>query len=371
MKSLILTILVLIFSINFSYSQNTQNISDTEDQPKGLLYAYAWFDYFYKIGGDTLNWGKGEFSKEPRDANAFTFRRVYLGYDHQISDNVVGKILLEGHDKSTISTGDRGVFIKSMHVQLNGLVPNSSIYIGQFLTPSWSYSSEPIWGYRSIEKTVTDFHGLGNSNDLGLMLMGNFDRAGLFGYSLMVGNGTGTKAENNKYKKFYGFLNAKPLDKKMHIEVYGDFQQIDPVRSTYTMKFLTAYKSDNFSIGVDAVRQVQQKFYTADDSDIIPLGVSLFAHGTLVDNKLRAFGRVDYFNPDMDFTNSRVYANDENYYDQIFVTAGLDWSPLKNFKIQPNFWLNFYQDKRDVKVDRKADVVGRLTFVYSFSNPLF
>lgn len=371
MKLLKLIALFLILTSSYSFSQTSQSNTDTKEKPKGNLYAYAFFDYYYKVAGDTLNWGRGEFSKDPVDAQAFTFRRVYLGYNHQLSENISGRILLEGTDHSTITTGDRGVFIKSMYITIDDVVQNASIYLGHFLTPTWSYSGEPHWGYRSIDKSVTDFRGLGNSNDLGVMLIGNFDRAGLFGYAAMIGNGTGSKAENNKYKKFYGFLNTNPLDKKLYIETYGDFQQIDPVRSIYTMKLLTTYRTDKFSIGVDAVRQVQQKFYTADESDIIPFGVSLFAHGTLIDKKLRAFGRVDYFNPDLDFNNDRVYSNPENYYDQIFVTFGLDWSPIKDFKILPNVWLNLYQDKRDVKIDRKADVVGRLTFQYNFNSNLF
>jgi hypothetical protein len=371
MKKLNLILLITITASTFSFGQYSQNNFNTQEKPKGNLYAYAYFDYFYKFDGDTANWGRGEFSREPKDAQAFTFRRIYLGYNHQLTDNISGRILLEGSDKSTITTGDRGVFIKAMYVAINDVVPNASIYVGQAPTPTWSFTGEPLWGYRSVEKSITDFRGLGGSNDLGVMLMGDFDRSGLFGYSIMIGNGTGSKAENNKYKKFYGFLSAKPFDKKLYLETYGDFQQIDPVRSIYTMKFLTAFKTEKFTVGVETIRQVQRKFYAFDDTDIIPLGISFFTHGSLIDKKLKAFGRVDYFNPDMEFTNDRVYSNTENFYDQIFVTAGLDWSPVKDFRVQPNIWLNFYNDKRQIAIDRKADIVGRFTFYYTFTSNIF
>lgn len=119
------------------------------------------------------------------------------------------------------------------------------------------------------------------------------------------------------------------------------------------MKPLTTYRTEILFIGADSVRQVQSKFYTTDESVIIPLGVSFFAYGTLIDKILRSFGRVDYFNPDIDFSNDRVYSNAENYYDQIFVTAGL---LFKDFKIQPNIRLIIYNDTREIAVDRKAEL---------------
>jgi len=63
--------------------------------------------------------------------------------------------------------------------------------------------------------------GMGIPSDLGISSRGTFDKQGNYGFTLMIGNGTGQKPEINKYKKYYANFYAK-LFKNFQSEVYAD-----------------------------------------------------------------------------------------------------------------------------------------------------
>ncbi|MES1160162.1 MAG: hypothetical protein ABUM51_05370, partial [Bacteroidota bacterium] len=106
-------------------------------------------------------------------------------------------------------------------------------------------------------------------------------------------------------------------------------------------------------------------------------------HGDIVTNKLRFFARTDLFNPNNKVNNS-LYSkyvqttgnyNDNSYegavatgdetYKQTFVTAGLDFTPVKNVHFMPNIWYNHYNTQLAVK-NGDYDMVYRMTFYFVF-----
>lgn len=358
----ILTILFLI--LYFTFNIIAQDIKE-EFKPAFKPWGYAFGDYFYKIAGDTAKFGLGEFSKIDKDRQGFTFRRVYLGLDAAISPDFSGSIVLEASDNITIGSGDRGIFLKLCYIEWKNLIPSGSIFIGQSSTPTWLLP-EKIWSYRAIEKSTVDFHGFGGSNDLGVAVMGKFDKAGMFGYHFMIGNGRGSKPENNKLKKFYGAVDASLLGNKLIIQPYADYQEDDELKSKFTLRGFAAFQSEKFTIGSEVVHQVQKNYYTTDSTNIVPFAFSVFAYATLVKNTLKAFGKFDYYDPDTKYDTSRTYTDKAYFYKENFLTVGLDYTPISNFHIMPNIWINMYSDKRNVKTDRKADVVSRFTFYFIF-----
>ena len=117
-------------------------------------------------------------------------------------------------------------------------------------------SSERIWGYRSIEKTIIDIRGT-PSYDLGAALAGKFDpKTANFGYDLMVGNGTGAKPEGDSYKWLYGDIWGKFLDKKLYVNLYVDYNRMNPIagmpHSRNMIKGFAAYTTPKFTLGVEA-----------------------------------------------------------------------------------------------------------------------
>ena len=78
---------------------------------------------------------------------------------------------------------------------------------------------------------------MGSAADLGVALRGKFDAEGNYGYGFMIGNGSGTAAEKNKFKKYYGVLNAKPA-KGFIVEAYADYEPADFDSDRTTLKGL-------------------------------------------------------------------------------------------------------------------------------------
>jgi len=220
-------------------------------------------------------------------------------------------------------------------------------------------------------------HGLGKSNDVGLSLIGKFNDSGNLGYHFMIGNGTAQKLENDKFKKFYGDVYAWVLNKKVFIDLYGDYErsQLAPYqKSKTTYKATVAYQTAPFTIGVEAGQQVQQNYginlSTPSDSlnDVVPLGISIFTRGNIIKEKLNFYARYDMFQQDSKYSASETVKGSSSLNEN-FLVAGVDWTPSKNVHIMPNVWYNGIENKAAgatglLKSD--YDLVPRVTFYYVY-----
>ena len=341
-----------------------------QDQPAGKVHGYLFGDYFYKFGAEKA---KAVSSTQYSDSalyksGAFQIRRIYLYYDHNLSEKFFAQFLLEANDKAVEYTADKTgkptkdgrhtVFVKLAYLEWKDIIPQGNLAIGIVPTPTWAIS-EKLWNYRPIEKTVTDMRGLGGASDMGITLRGKFGSDGMFGYAFMVGNGNGQKPENNKSKKYYGSLSAKPI-KGLTLEVYGDNEsklmnsQNKEKMSRTTLKGLTVYQAEKFTVGAEIMSQTQKK--VTDSTDVKPFGVSLFAWAPIPGtDKLSAFARFDTFDPNTEISSD---------FKENFLTFGLDYAPIKNVHIMPNIWLNSFSGKGGAK--RDMDKVARVTFFYVY-----
>lgn len=360
MKALLVFAVLILSSLAYAQDKSAQRVESSTRKVHGYVMA----DYYYMIGADmAASRGSGQFSSTPKDYQAFQFRRVYLYYEHNLSEQFFAQFLLEGNDKTFTyddKAGDKrglhSVFIKTAYLEWKDILTNHNLAIGLVPTPTWTWSfAEKTWNYRSIEKTITDFRGLGGAVDMGVSMRGKFDDAGTFGYVAMIGNGQGAKAENNKYKKFYAQLNAKPT-KELLLEGYVDFEPNLGDKNKTTLKGFAAYQTKEFTVGAEVVRQTQAKA-GVNGADIVPFGLALFAWSPIpgVEN-LNAFARFDSFDPDTKVTNQG--------FKESFYVLGFDYMPIGNVHIMPNIWVNSYSAKGTGS--RDADVVGRLTFFYVY-----
>ena len=354
---------LLFASITYTmYAQDTTRAKE-KFKPSGKLWGYVFGDYYYKLQADSLGRGTGEYSNMKENANAFEFRRIYLGYDYQISEKISAELLLS-HEKNYDANSNRTVFIKSANVRWKNIIPKNDLIIGQSATPTWGFVSEKVWGYRSVEKTVTDFHKAGNSNDVGIALQGKIDSAGNFGYNLMAGNGTGSEIEGDVFKKIYGEVYAKFFKQKLIVDLYGDFErsQLSPYRidkSTY--KVFLAYQGEKITIGAEGYYQLVDAFSNYQ-YDVTHYGSALFSKITFWKDKFVLILRKDFYmyNPSL----STLYRNSEDFF-----LAGIDYMPNKNVHILPNVWFNSYFTENPalpVKERRDNDLVARITFYYIF-----
>jgi hypothetical protein len=287
-----------------------------------------------------------------------------LGFAYKLSEKVNANLLFESNDK-TLTSGRFGFFIKLANVELKNIIPNSSLHFGIIPTISFTIS-EKLWNYRSVEKTITDMRGFTSGSDLGISLRGTFDKAGNYGYGLMIANGNYQRPETSKHKRFYGDLFFKPV-KGIVVDLYADFENGYDDKNKLLYKGTLAYQHERFTFGVEGFQQIQ--FKAVQDSlgvksDIKPLGISAFAWGNIIGSKpeqypkVNLFARFDLFDPNTEL--------DTLGFSENFLTGGIDIEPYKDVHIMPNIWVNSYNDKSSIDFERKADVVGRLTFFYLY-----
>jgi hypothetical protein len=371
-------------------SAKAQNADSTEFKPSGKLWGYAFGDYAWKGGTDEKGrGGANQYTKVPLNANLFQFRRIYLGYDYNISRKFSAEFLLAAEDNwaggvvpgtgDVLSNNKFAPYVKLANVRWKNIWKNNDLVFGQSATPTFAkngsgMASEEVWGYRSIERTITDIRRT-SSYDFGLTLMGKIDRKENFGYVLMIANGTGAKAETDQYKMFYGDIWGKFFNKKLIVDVSQDYAKInwgvfvptDQKRWDHDRnmtKLFVAYVNPKLTVGlevfmttllgdvVDSGKDGKAYFRTTN-----AIGASLFVKGRITRDKLGFFARIDNYDPSGNLNsivsdvNTKKYTALTSTYEpttkEMFGTFGIDFTPTKNVHIMPNVWINTYKSALD------------------------
>jgi hypothetical protein len=368
----------------------------------GRLWGYVFADYFYKDHSDSLNrGGNNQYTNVKQGTNEFQFRRIYLGYDYNISRTFSAEFLLAAEDDFT--TGDLlqnnkfTPYIKYANLRWkNFLFKGNDFLFGLQGTPAFPYMTENIFTYsRPIERTITDIRRT-PSFDFGFGLQGRFnspDSNVVFGYNFLFANGTSAKPENltiQDYKWFYGDAFIGFFNHRLIFDIYADYQRQNWTTGTHghsyrqMLKGAVAYVGKSFTIGAEGYVNdlVQAEAATnAADKDTLDgraTGLSLYAHYNLIGTKLRIFGRYDFYNPNILYQNTifdkyaTLYTVSKSYEPnnkERFFTFGFDYSPTNNIHIMPNVWWNQYQGQQAGLTGKAAqdyDLVYRLTFYFTF-----
>jgi len=360
--SILFLILVTVFSVNVNaqYVLNSDSAFKAGAANSGRIWGYMFGDYYFKSHADALNRGNGnQYSGIPQNRNAFAFRRIYLGYDYNISKKFSAELLLAAEDNfpaynapsSGAVSGDQllnnklGFYIKLANIRWKGIWKGTDFIFGQVATPAFPLLSERIWNYRSIERTISDIRRT-PSYDFGGALQGTFDPATKnFGYDVMVGNGTSAKPAGTSYKWIYSDVYAYLFDKKVVLDLYYDYLRTNwssvasQQRARSMVKGYIAYNSSatakggmnpgtGFTVGAEVfVNNLKNDLFatkTAGGVDTInnaASGASFYVHGDIIKNSLRFFVRYDLYNP-MTKINNNIYnkyvANTGNYNDNSY-----------------------------------------------------
>ncbi|HEY4149670.1 MAG TPA: hypothetical protein VGM41_12110 [Chitinophagaceae bacterium] len=391
----------------------------------GRIWGYMFGDAYYKPHSDSLiRGGSNQYSGIPKNRTAFQFRRIYLGYDYNITSKFSTELLLAAEDNfpsgnapsATPAVGGDELlnnklsfYIKVADIRVKNIWKGTDLLVGQISTPAFPGLSEKVWSYRSVERTIADIRRT-PSYDLGAALQGTFDPATRnFGYDLMVGNGSSAKPEGDNFKWFYGDIYAYAANKKLVFDLYADYERLNWTstwhHSRQMLKGFIAYNSSataktmnpgtGFTIGVEGfINNMKKDMISnkiaggADTLDNSANGLSMYIHGDIVPNKLRFFARVDLYNPMTKIDNSKynlykgntgnyndnswtgvaggaTTATNDETYKQTFMTAGLDFHPAKNVHFMPNVWYNGYKSQIGNNV-KDHDLVFRLTFFFAF-----
>lgn len=353
-KFILITIILIVYSDIYSQDKNASS-----SYPNGKITGVVFGDYFYKAGGDSTV-STLDFTAFKKDYNSIEFRRIFLGYEHNFSENFFSKVTVAYEGISDLaSNGKRNIILKDAYLIWKSIFSNTNLTFGLFPTIAFSYHSEKFWGNRFIEKMILDQRGITASRDMGLMVDGAFDYKGDFGYHAMIATGSGATIERNKYKKFSGLLFGNFAEKKFYANLYADYEPYGSDKSKTTLNAFMAYQIPELTLGLESFISIQKNFNVnviSSPGNIEPLGVSFFIRGNVSGDKIKFFSRYDYYNPD-----SRTAQYD--YYNH-FVTAGIDYLPIPNVHISPNIWLNAYAKKNANNPGRKTDVIPRITFSY-------
>lgn len=427
-------------------------------QGKGGFWGYAFGDYAYMGAGDSAGRGTKQQYKglgaagQPAGQNAFEIRRAYLGYDIAPNKKFSGCVLLAYEGDQDVNQ-NRVMYMKYAYVKWKNIWKGTDLKIGQQSTCSFAsaYNTEPLSLYRASEKTIMDMHGMDGSSDMGINLGGKIVtfKSGdstkfpcFIGYNLMVGNNSGNNpvagftgnatslsggspavtlnpfnntTDNAKKFRYNLFVNA--LNGALTVGYYGDFinygNYYTGTAKGYQMSIMTnkayaVYNHKWFGIGVEYVMQTMtngeiETTYvpapgknTVDTTSASQGGLSIFAHGTIIQNALNIFVRYDMYTADNNFTYTVNSTSNlpnkaaETFttampnlggtagslstykaipYKETFINAGIDWTPTKDKKvhIMPNVWM--YQIKNAYGADNLASanyMLYRVTFLFAF-----
>lgn len=393
----------------------------------GRIWGYAFGDFYYKGHADSLNrGGNNQYTGIPKNRNAFQFRRIYLGYDYNISKKFSAELLLAAEDNfpafnspsSSSTSGDELLnnkltfYIKLANIRWKNIWKGTDFVFGQQATPAFPLLTEKIWNYRSIERTIADIRRT-PSYDLGAGLQGVFDpKAKNFGYDILVANGTSAKPAATSFKWFYGDIYHWFFKKKIVVDLYADYQRLNRQPTWHhdrqMWKGYVAYTTPALTIGVEGFintlrNDTKATFITsppgafsADTINTKAMGISFYIHGDIVKNKLRFFARFDTYNPNKNIDNntykgysgvsspsgynsgsyeaaytntggvSSVTSTGDVTAKEDFVTLGLDFTPVKNVHIMPNIWYNHYSSQLPTGTNADYDLVYRMTFYFVF-----
>jgi hypothetical protein len=411
---------------NKSNADAPKKADDPSWTPVRRLWGYGFGDLYYAPHVDAGSRGpETMYNGVPSNRNAFQFRRLYLGYDYEINKKFVAEVLLASEPNAntgvngatSIQNGDNLVdgkmafWIKNFNLRVRDIWAGTDLVVGEMSTPGFalinslspsatntttaptnapSSLSEATWGYRFIEKTITDFHK-NNSYDVGAALQGTFDPATKnFGYVIMVGNNStssllsAANANTGFYKIFYFDLWGKFLDKKLVVDLYADYAPTAAATAAIggqnhsIKKIFAAYSTKPISIGVEAYTQSFTNGISSTafgPQDATANGISLWLKGNF-SSTWGWFARYDSYNPYTNYNNATTYTVNTNYssytptYKEQFVTAGLDFQPAPKIHFSPNLWYINYKDQRDPSttgyVAGDHTLVLRATFYYTF-----
>ena len=416
--------LVLItLSTRAQYLWNNDTAFKAGAPGSGRLWGLFFGDFYVKAHSDSLNrGGNNQYSGIPKNRNAFAFRRIYLGYDYNLSKKFSAELLLASEDDfpafnppnngqangDQLSNNKQAFYIKYADLRWKNIWKGTDLIIGEQPTPAFPLISERIWSYRSIERTIADIRRT-NSFDLGAGLQGKFDpETGNFGYDLLVGNGTSAKPAANGFKWFYGDVYAYFLDKKLVIDLYADYQRLNWQPGWHHDHQMTkgyiAYNTPGLTVGaegfINTIRNDTKATKIAggaDTTNTAAQGISFYVHGNIIKNVLRFFARYDGYNPNHKIDNN-IYSgyagisspngyNTPGYHitynpstgtptaatpttditaKEQFITVGLDFTPMRGVHLMPNVWYNHYASQLSTGSMADYDLVYRMTFSFTF-----
>lgn len=323
-------------------------LASAQNLPKfsGLFFG----DYYYVLAHDPSN-PLGSFTATPLQTSMqqFEYRRIYLTADYDIAQDFAARFRLESDPTaSALGNGKLTTMVKDAFINWKNITDGGNVMIGLQGTPEINMA-EGIFGYRSLEKTIQDLHGISSSRDLGVSYNQKFSDEFMAG--LLVGNNSGNSVPGNKYKAAYLYVQYNPM-KEFTILLNGQYNGAGVDLFNRTADIIINYANSMFSLGgqyfMNGINQ-------AGGTTLKRNGFSINGWVAFMD-ELRLVARFDNYTPNADIKNTTFATSTQS-----FILAGLDWSVRKNVHLMPNFYYTAYGLSGS-----KADAIVRATFFITF-----
>ncbi|WP_029904508.1 hypothetical protein [Prevotella sp. 10(H)] len=326
MKQLSFIICIIILQgINSCFAQDS-----TAFKPSGKIIARSFIDY--STGFGHVNHEKG-----------FDITRAFLGYNYKFTRTFSGQVIIDGASGKS-SSNDIEVHLRNAFV--NWSDKGFNINVG--LTGLMQFSiQENYFMHRYVLKSFQDLNKMAPSVDLGVTAEYKFND--YISADVSITNGEGyKKIKKDNNMRYAAGISLHPI-KNTILRVYADIYNDDEAgrdalpesatdakyKDQYSLSLFAGYQDKNISGGVEYNRVYNKGFIEKKDY----YGYSAYASGKVA-SKWRVFARYDL----MDSTNPDNFTSPWNSLDGQLMMIGVEFQPLKQLKIAPNF--------RNINADR-------------------
>ena len=291
----------------------------------------AYVDAFYNVSAP---------DEDDEELNGFTYRRLYLTADFTLSDAFEGRARLEANNGTT---GDKGPvpFVKDLYLRWTSAAEHR-ITAGVQPPPAFDLS-EDVWDYRSLEKTTLDLFGIVESRDFGVRADGPLAADGRLRYHAMIANNEAVKPEDDRHKRVYALLEARPSDPLVFTAGADYATYPDERDGALRLTVFGAYIADALSVGVEAFRY-GVRYAAAPEGEV--LGVSVFGRAAVASG-WEVVGRVDRVGAERHPT-----LGSDRY---TFALAGVAYAPVRGVRLIPNLHL-MKEDGADAALTARATI---------------
>lgn len=316
----------------------------------GTLSGRAYMDYY---------WVAASHNESLEGRNGFWFRRIYLTYDRDMAGHFSSRLRLEMDNPGNFISNDKlEPVVKDAWIRWSS--GTHDITAGISSTPTFALV-EDVWGYRAVEKSPVDLHGMGSSRDFGLSASGTLGPAGRLSYHAMVGNGVSNRTEVDRGKKVMLSLGYE-LAPDLVVEVYGDYNDFAGPRYWSTLQAFAGYRGEHFQAGAHFTRQYRRAASPGQDMELRL--ASVFARGDFSD-RVTGLLRVDRLFDPNPAGESTSYLPFSNAASPTLLIAGVDVRMEEDIHLIPNFEAIFYTEN-DQGIKPDSDFIPRLTLYYRF-----
>ncbi len=319
-------LLIFLFIPYLSQAQNSSQ--DITKNQSSYVFGQIYTGFYYGF----------KTSYTPRAA--FVFNQGIIGYYHELSDKVSGKIMFDvtrttnfdsiidragNHLKYYYFEGSKyTAYLKMAEIKWD-INEHFTFRVGQLLSTQYLTFIDKFWGFRYVDVTLQEKFRFGNPADFGVQFDYAFEDKLLNQFSVVNGEGPFRYQDANSKFIYSDNIQVYPT-KHIILKLYADWGASPDTGSFKKPKSVISgfagFQNEKVRLGVE-YDFVNNYGYNKDDEYT---GISLFGACAITDKVwfLLRFDHLDY--------KTRDQKDIMNY-----MIAGFQYEPVKNFTTSCNF----------------------------------